>query len=389
MKSFFQFLLLISLLILNACGGSNDSVEAKKQQLRQKQKELEQLQAQIKGLEKEIGKIDPTFAKSIASAVLVTTVTVSSDKFTGYAEVQGSVKTDNNVILTAETSGIVRSLNVVEGQAVGAGQVLLAQDGEILQKNIAEVKSSLELAEITFKRQENLWNQKIGTELQYLQAKNGKENLEKRLQTLYAQAKLGIITAPFSGVVDEVFIKRGQAAMPGQQLLRLVSSSQVKVVAEVSEAYLSKIRRGEVINIAFPALDKEVEAPISLIGQTINPENRTFKIEAMLANPDNSLKPDLLAKIKLKNYEKANALIIPTHLIQRDKAGEYVFILAKDQAKTIAKKIRVKSGNTFKNRTEITEGLKADDVLIDEGFREVLEGTEVKIIEQKKAITAK
>ncbi|MCU0446478.1 MAG: efflux RND transporter periplasmic adaptor subunit [Microscillaceae bacterium] len=389
MKTNFKIIFLLVALFLTACGGSKDSVEAKKQQLRQKQKDLEQLQAEIKGLEKEIGKLDPSFAKSVSSAVLVTTAAVSSDKFTGYAEVQGSVKTDNNVILSAEASGIIRSLNVIEGQAVGAGQVLLAQDGEILQKNIAEVKSSLELAEITFKRQENLWNQKIGTELQYLQAKNAKEGLEKRLQTLYAQAKLGIVTAPFSGIVDEIFVKRGQAAMPGQQLLRLVSSSQVKVVAEVSEAYLGKVRRGDVITIAFPSLDKEVEAPVSLIGQTINPENRTFRVEAMLANPDNMLKPDLLAKIKLKNYEKSNALVVPTHLIQRDKAGEYVFVLAKDQAKTIAKKIRVKSGNTFKNRTEINEGLKVEDVLIDEGFREVLEGTEVKIIEQKKAITAK
>jgi RND family efflux transporter MFP subunit len=389
MKSLMQWTILAALLILTACGGDGNSVEAKKQALKDKLKQLELIQAEIKGLEKDIAKLDPSFAKSLNTQVLVTTVPVSADKFEGFVEVQGTVKTDNNVILTAETAGVVRGVNVVEGQAVGAGQVLITQDSEVLQKNIAEVKTSLELAELTYKRQENLWSQKIGTELQFLQAKNTKESLEKRLQTLYAQARMANVVAPFSGVVDEVFIKRGQAAMPGQQLLRLVSANQVKVVADVSETYLSKVRRGDLVKILFPSLDRKVEAPISLIGQTINPDNRTFRIEAILSNPDNMLKPDLLAKIEIKNYQNQKALVVPTHLIQRDKAGEYVYVMMKEKDKNIAKKVRIKSGKTFQNKTEVAEGLKAEHVLIDEGFREVVEGSEVKVIEGDKAITSK
>jgi RND family efflux transporter MFP subunit len=360
---------------LIACGGN--SLEQKKKLLREKKVALEKLAAEVKLLEQEISQGNQK-NKNKTEGTLVTIINLSSDNFTSYIEVQAAVKADNNAIISAETMGIIRNMNVVEGQSVVAGQVLAVQDNDVIQKTISEVKSSLELAEVVFKRQEALWQQKVGTEMQYLQAKNSKEGLEKRLQTLQSQMRSSTIIAPFSGVVEELFLKRGQNAMPGAPVLRLVSTSQVKVVADVSETYLNKVKQGDAVKVFFPSLEKEVDGTIALIGQTINPENRTFKVEIWLSNMGGLLKPDLLAKVRFKNYEKNQAIVVPTNLIQKDKIGMFVFVVHKDKAK----KVRIKTGNTYKNKTEIIEGLKGDEKIIDEGFREVTDNENVSIVEK-------
>ncbi len=375
-----KYLLILFFVILTACGGGN-SLETKKSTLKEKKIALEKLNAEIRLLEKEITDAGNS-KKEEKTGTLVTIINLSNDNFTSYVEVQGTVKADNNMILTAESMGVIRTMNVSEGQAVGAGQVIAVQDNEVIQKTSAEVKSSLDLAEVVFKKQESLWEQKVGTEMQFLQAKNNKEGLERRLQTLQAQIRSSSIIAPFSGIVEELFMKRGQNAMPGMPVLRLVSTSQVKVVADVSESYLNKVKQGDNVKVYFPSLDKETDGTISLIGQTINPENRTFKAEIWLANMNGQLKPDLLARVRLKNYEKIQATAIPTNIIQKDKAGQFVFITDEKNGKITAKKIRLKTGDTYKNRTEIKEGLQGTEKLIDDGFRDVTEGEEVKIVKQ-------
>ncbi|TAF99317.1 MAG: efflux RND transporter periplasmic adaptor subunit [Cytophagia bacterium] len=376
-----KYLSILLLILLATSCGSNNTLESRKSLLKEKKIALEKLNAEIRILEKEIDEAGNT-KKDKTTGTLVTIINLSTDNFTSYIEVQGTVKADNNMILTAESMGIIRTMNVTEGQAVGAGQVIAIQDNDVIQKTIAEIKGSLELADVVFKKQQALWEQKVGTELQFLQAKNNKEGLEKRLQTLESQMRSSSIIAPFSGIVEELFMKKGQNAMPGAPILRLVSTSQVKVLADVSESYLNKVKQGDAVKVYFPSLEKEMDGTIALIGQTINPENRTFKAEIWLANNNGQLKPDLLARVRLKNYEKTQATVIPTNIIQKDKAGLFVFVVDEKNGKTIAKKIRLKTGDTYKNRTEIKEGLQGTEKLVDEGFREVTEGEEVKIIQQ-------
>lgn len=378
----------IFLLLASACGGGGDALTQKKAELEEKKKQIAQLESEIVILEKEIQKADPSFRSDEEQIKLVSITSVDTGKFVSYVEVQGTVEADNNVILTAETNGIVRQIPAREGQFVGLGQLLVSQDSQVLMNNIAEVQKALELAEVVFQRQSKLWEMEVGTEIQYLEAKNTKERLERQLVTLRSQMNMSQITAPFSGYVDEIFIKKGQNAGPGSQLLRLVSLNQVNVVAEVSEAYLNDIKLGDQLTLAFPSIDFVKEAKVSLIGQTINPENRTFRIEMKLNNPDKRLKPDLIAKVRIKDQEAPNSVIIPTNLIQKDKTGEFVFVSQTKNKKSIAHKVRIERGQTYQNRTQILEGLQGGEKLIDQGFRDVIEGMEIKIVQAEKVEVA-
>ena len=248
MRNLFSRFLFVSILYLGSCSQGPDSstLEGKKEILQSKEKDLKALEAEINILKKEIAKEDPNFAEQMQKPVLVTTMGIAPQSFTRYVEVQGVVESDQNVNFEVpETNGVVGYIPVKEGQYVGSGQLLISQKSQIIQKSIDEVKTSLELADIVFKRQANLWEQEIGTELQYLEAKNNKERFEKQLNTLRAQMNQAQTYAPFAGVVDEIFIRKGQNAGPGSPLLRLVSSRNVQVVAYVSESYLSRINRGD------------------------------------------------------------------------------------------------------------------------------------------------
>lgn len=390
MKNLLKYVSLIVFASLVACGGGSESnLDQKKQALKEKQKEVEKLNAEIKVLEKEITQLDPNFVSQKDNAVLVSTQKLAPKNFVSYVEVQGTVESDKNVVLSAETNGIIRRVLVEEGQYVAAGQLLVAQDAMVIEMGIAEVQKSLELAEVVYKRQSKLWEQEIGTEIQYLEAKNNKERLERQLATLQAQKGQGATTAPFSGIVDEIIARQGQNAGPGTPLLRLVSAQRINVVADVSEAYLGKVKRGDVVKVLFPSLEIEQEAPVTLIGQTIDPDNRTFRIEVALNNPNNLLKPDLLAQVRIRKDEQANAVVVPTNLIQRDKIGDFIFVVGDSDKKDkkLAKKIRIQRGETYDNQTLVIKGLQGDEVLIREGFRDVVDGSSIKVV--KKEASAK
>lgn len=386
MKKLIYFLIFSLLIVVGACGGDSNTLESKKETLREKQKQLEQLAAEIRVLEKEIQGKDPNFQLTREDAILVTTLALKTQDFESFLEVQGSVESDKNIVLSSETNGIIRSMPVSEGQFVAQGQLLVSQGSEVISNQIFEVQTRLELAKTILEKRKNLWEQKIGTEIQYLEAKNNVEALERQLGTLRAQAGLSNVYAPFSGVVEEIIAKRGQNAGPGSPLLRLVSTNQVTVVAEISESYLGKVKTGNTVKIEFPALGKEIETPITRISETINPDNRTFKIEMKLNNPDRSLKPALLAKVKVQDYTQADAVVIPTNLIQKDKVGEFIFVVAQKEKRTVAKKIYITKGKTYSNQTEILKGLKGDEQLINKGFREVVDGEFIKIIEEAKEV---
>lgn len=373
------------LVLVTACGGGDkggeNGVLEVKAKLAEKRKALDKLRVDISKLEKKLEKLDPSYAKQKieAKTTLVTTLPVSKESFTRFVEVRGKVTSDKNVILNAQTQGLVTYIAAQEGQFVGAGQSLVAQENSVLASSLEEVKTQLKLANALFDRQDKLWKQKIGTEIQYLQAKNNKESLERKIKTIQTQMALSSITAPFSGVVDEIFVKKGQNVGPMNQILRLVSLDQIQVQADVSESYLGRINKGDKVKVKFPSLNIERVAAIKTIGQIINPNNRTFRVELQLANPNRTLKPDLQAVLELKDFTKKEALVIPANLIQRDKTGDFVYVLDKEDGKMMAKKVLIKTGGVFKNRAMVENGLKGDEMLIVQGFKDVASNGLVKV----------
>lgn len=363
--------------LLYACGGDDNSLEGKKKKFQAKQAEIQKIEAEIAQLKAEILKADPKFFENEERKVLITTLPVEKGNFVRFLENRGSVSSDKNVLITAKTMGTIKALYVREGQAVAQGQSILLQDADVINRNIEQVKTNLELAKVVYEKQAKLWEQKIGTELQYLQAKNSKESLERNLQSLQAQAAQSLLTAPFSGIVDEVFVRQGEMASPNAPAIRLVSLAEVKVKADIPEAYVGKLKVGDEVALEFPSIQKEQSARISSIGQVINPNNRTFKIEIKLPNTEGTIKPEMLALIKLKEYEQKDALMVPTNLIQQDISGDFVFVV--EPATNTVRKVNVKTGESYKGKTVITEGLKGDEILVDEGFRLVSDKSKVQV----------
>lgn len=339
------------------------------------------LKESIEQLEQEIASLDPEFARANRKATLITTVPVENKRFESFIEVSGSVESRKNVLVSAETQGLIEKIYVVEGEAVRRGQTLIRLDNEILMRSYEELKTNYELAETMYERQSNLWAQKIGTEMQYLEAKNRKEALENQIKTLRSQIEKTYIKAPFSGTIDELDAKLGQFAQPSVPLIRLVSLENLYIKAEVSEAYVGAIRKGDPTTVSFPSMNQEFETTISAIGQVINRDNRTFTVEVKVPDLPVMLKPNLVAVVKIKDFESEDAVVIPNNLIQKDSHGDYVYIATRNSDNLVARKVPIERGKTYKNETLVIEGLEGGEELINEGFRDVSDGVNVKIVE--------
>ncbi|MGI9543187.1 MAG: efflux RND transporter periplasmic adaptor subunit, partial [Cyclobacteriaceae bacterium] len=269
------------------------------------------------------------------------------------------------------------AVNVKEGATVKAGQTLLRLDAEILENNIAELETALDLATTVYKKQARLWDKQIGTEVQYLQAKNNKESLERRLATAQSQRNQAYVKAPFSGVVDLVNIKQGEMASMGMPLLRIVNMGEMHILADVPERYLSGVKAGDSVEVLFPSLDREIASTVTAVGQVINPLNRTFTVEVDLPANDRDYKPNMTAVLKVKDYESPEALIVPSGIIQKDNIGDYLYKVTENENTLEARKVHITLGKTYGGTTEITEGLASGDKLVNEGYREVTDGVKV------------
>lgn len=385
----YTLLSLLGLALLAFSCGAEDALSEKKSALSEKKKEMLELKAEISELEQEIASLDPEFAKANRRAALVTTRPVMEKDFEHFVEVRGEVQSDKNVTISAQSMGLINSIPVEEGRRVQKGQVLLNINADVLRNNIQEVKTQLELASTIFERQKNLWDQKIGSEVQYLEAKTRKESLERQLATLQSQLNQSVVKAPFSGTIEEIMVRQGEMATTGTPLLRLVSLQDMYVKADVSENYVGKFERGDRVEISFPSLNRTIETELVSVGQVIDPGNRTFTIEARLPVDSELLKPNLLAVLKVKDFERKEALVIPTHLIQRDGQGTYVYVVEKEQKVPQAKKKHIETGITYNNETLVVSGLNADDVLVNDGFREVVDGMNLNISENQENIASK
>lgn len=384
MKTNALLIIFATVVLLSACGDNpkKGTPEKMRAQLKKYKTEMQELKTKISDLEKQLTEADPEFARQNRKTTLVTTLPVETRTFRHFLELQGNTASDENISVSAEAAGMVESVYVDKGEKVKKGQVLIRLDSRILKKNIEEVETSLDLAKTVYERQKNLWDKNIGTEIQYLEAKNNKESLEKRLSTLKTQLSDYQVKAPFTGNVDKLMIREGEMAQPGMPLITMVGTSNMYVEVDVPEAYIGDFSKGDQVELTFPSRNTTVQSTIKSVGEVINPQNRTFTIEVNI--PDNSVKarPNMLAVVKLKDFEAENAIVIPSNLIQQDNQGDFVYVLEEKSGVNIAAKKHFNRGITYQSQTHVLSGLSGNETLIDEGFREVAEGVNVQIVEQ-------
>lgn len=378
------FVLIVCMGLLASCGQGSD-VEEKKAELAEAKKEYKSLKEKIKTLESELEAMDSSYAKQSDKSVQVATFKPVKEPFEHRIEVRGAVASRKNVLLSAETAGSIDRVHVKEGNRVRKGQVMISIDADILRNNIAELKTSLELATTTYERQQKLWDQHIGTEMQYLQAKNNKESLERKLATTQSQLAQATVRAPFDGVVDEVMAREGEMAMPGTQLVRITSPQDTYITADVSERYIGKLSEGDEVEVFFPVQDVWLKSTINSVGQVINQENRTFALEVKIPKTDFVLKPNQVAVLEVRDYFEEKAYAVPTRIIQSDTKGKYIYEIKDAEDKQVAKKLYVKTGLSYDGQTEIVEGIAGSETLVSEGFRDLSNDVEVAIAASRKA----
>lgn len=373
-----HIVILVAILGLTACGGEK-SLEEKKAALDAKKVELAKLQTEIQKMEEELMASDSSMVVKKEEGILVAVKEMQPQEFEHYFNVNGSIEAIEQASVSPEQGGQIKQVLVKDGDRVSAGQVLVKLNTSVLQKSLDEVNSGIELAQTVYERQSKLWDQKIGSEIQFLQAKNNLESLQKKKETLIAQMGMSTITAPFSGIVDKVNQKVGELAAPGMPVLTMVNMSKMKVKADVSENYVKAVRPNAMVEVDFPSFGYSTKAPISTVGNIINPANRSFAVEVMVPNTEGILKPNGVATLRIKDFEAEKALVVPAITIGKDAKGDFVFVVKEEEGKKKAQKTYVTTGRTSEGKTMITEGLNAGDRVVVKGFNEVANGDVVTV----------
>ncbi len=342
-------------------------------------KNLVSIKAKRAELQTQLTKLDDAIALldiKKSEEALVSVSVVKDTVFSHYLEVQGNVNTKENLIIYPQFSGILNTVNVLAGQKVSKGQLLGTIDDGGLSQQLAQMETQMALAKTTFERQKRLWDQKIGSEIQYLQAQTNMISQQKAVSQMKAQLAKTRIIAPFSGVIDELITEKGQVVGPGQGLMRIVNLNNMFVSTAVPESYIGKLKVGTVVNVYLASLGKTYVGKIRQVANNINPNNRSFGIEVSVPNAENLLRPNQVAKLKIIDYTNSNAVVVPSNVIQVDGNGDqFVFEATSIKDKTgIAKKVIVKVGKTSENFTEILGGLEPKTVVVSDGVNTVSEG---------------
>ncbi len=381
-----SILFLITLITLASCGGDNKSVDAvidskDMAAVKAKRAELNKQQRELKAdIDKLNAYIDENEKKE--RPALITAEVIKDTLFKHYVEVQGNVETDQNVVLNAEYSGVLTNVYVKEGQRVSKGQRLAKIDDGGMSSQVAQQEAQLALAKTTFERQERLWEQKIGSEIQYLQAKTNYEAAKNATQQMRSQLGKTVVTAPFSGVVDEIISDPGQVVVPGQTpIIRLVNLSDMYVKASIPETYLKNIKKGTQVKVNLASINEEFTGTVRQVSNYINPNNRSFDIQVEIPNKDGLVKPNLIATVKVNDYSAEGAITVPENVLQENAAGEtiaYIYQPMNDSV-GIAKRVLLETGLSYQNHTEVKSGLKKGDTIIKEGAKTLRDGQKVTI----------
>lgn len=384
--------LLVITILLVSCGEqkkasvqdlvSNGTIKELRARKAEITEQLANTNVDLKSINDAISKLD-----SVKKLPLITTITSKEEVFKHYLEVQGNVKTKQNILVYPEIPGILEHVYVQEGQRVSKGQVLAKiADGGLMQQ-VAQAKASANLAKTTYERQNRLWNQKIGSEIQYLQAKTAYETQKNIFAQMKKQLAKSNVVAPFSGVIDDVLKEAGAVVAPGQgsELFRIVNLENMYIEAEIPESHIVNVTKGKTVEIYFPVLEKTIQARIRQVGNFINPANRAFKIEIGVPNSSGDIKPNLTARLKINDYTSKKAILIPQSIISENAKGQQYVYLASDKQDNkyaIAKKTIISTGKTQGDFIEVLETIASGTEIISEGARSVNDGQKVEIKNQ-------
>ena len=382
--------LLVITIVLISCGekkttsieeivsnGTLKELTAKKKEIATK---LEAINKDLEAINNAISSKD-----TVKKLPLITTFTAKSKVFNHFLEVQGNVKTKQNILIYPEMPGILKSVFVKEGQRVSKGQLLAKIDDGGLSNQVAQLEATTQLAKTTFERQKRLWEQKIGSEIRFLQTKTNYESQKNSLQQLKSQLSKSAIRAPFSGTIDDVMKEPGTVVAPGQgsEVFRIVNLNNMYVEAEVPERYIASITKNKAVKVNFPVLGTNSDSKIRQVGSFINPSNRSFKIEVPVSNKSGNIKPNLTAKLQINDYTDTDAILIPQSIISENASGDqYIYIIKNKNSnnEATAERLIIKTGKTQGNFIEVLENLSAGTEIIQEGARSVNNGQTVKVI---------
>ncbi|MBT8178512.1 MAG: efflux RND transporter periplasmic adaptor subunit [Eudoraea sp.] len=358
--------------------GDLDAIKSKRQEMSEQQKAIN---AEIKLLDSAINALD--LNKKVP---LVTTIEAKTQNFNHYLELQGDVMTKQNVLIYPEMAGTLIKVLVKEGQNVRKGQLLAKIDDGGMGSQLEQLRTQAELAKTTFERQKRLWDQKIGSEIQYLQAKTNFEATQNAVEQAQSQLEKSRITAPFSGIIDDVIQDEGTVVAPGTgvAVFRIVNLSEMYISVDVPESYLEGVTKGKEVKVYFPVLGDSVTTKVRQTGNFINPANRSFSIEIPVPNQTGNIKPNLTARVQINDYSNAAAILIPQSVISENAEGEqYVYLASDNTENNLAKAIKkvVITGKTQGDYVEILSGIDSGDQVIKEGARSVREGQQIKIIQ--------
>ena len=357
------------IVLLTACGGQKNDKSARLTELK---KQREQISEEISKLEKELGPADSIQLTHVKVDLLAPKL------FEHYIEVQGRIDGNENIgVSPRNQGGVVTKILVKEGDQVKEGQVLAELDAVVLKQQLTDLKNKLSFVTDIYNRQKSLWDQKIGSEVQYLKAKNDMESVQYSIATLEDQIRMSVITAPINGTIEDIPIKVGQMASSASPTpaFRIVNFTKAKALADVGEAYTSKVKTGDQVKIFMPDINEELTERVTFASKFINPTNRTFLVEVALPDPKFSLRANMIAVLRINDYSNPAALSVPQNYIQKSPdEGSFVFVGVEENGKKIARKKIITPGVTYNGLTEITAGLTVGDMIITAGYKDLYNG---------------
>ena len=372
-----KYTLLLLILILSSC--DSNTLDSKKDRLDKLNNSLLDIELEIKNLEEEIKLLDSGFNKK--NYVYISTISPDVNKFFHKVQLRGTVFSRSNVLLNPEMIGRLKRIYVKEGDSVIKGQILAEINSDVLNNSILEIETNLELFKVIYERQKNLWENNIGSEIEYLKSKSNYDVFLKRFETNKIQLLKYKIVSPFSGMIDKVFLNEGEMSSPASPIFRIFSGKDSYLNLDASEAYIGKFNINDNVDIVIPNSDTKVESKILSIGQVIDVQNRSFSIEINIPESLQELvKPNQVMVVEMVDYSNLNAILIPSNVIYSDDMGEYVFGTKEFDGTIIAKKISVIVGKSYNYKSEIVKGLDGSEIIIDKGSTEVIEGAYVQII---------
>ncbi len=377
MKSLLNFPTVSAFILLALLASCSSKPESKTTQLETLKKEQVELAKKIEALEKEVAIENPEAVTKVKMKEINVTA-LAPRSFDHFVQTQGTIVSIDNIQMSAKSAGVVTHVYAREGEAISQGQILAQVDNSLIIRGIDELKANLELANTVYNRQKNLWDKKIGTEIQYLQAKNNKESLERRLATLQEQIEMTKIKAPITGTVETVNIKVGENVAPGVPTFRVINTSDLKASAKMSESYITTIEQGDKANVSFPDMDKSIDARVTFVGRNIDALTRTFPIEVKL--PSSSyLRPNMTAVIRVIFHNDPAALCVPVNVVQSINGEKVVYIAENDGKNLVARRKVVEVVGVFGNFAQIKSGLKTGDKVITVGYQGLNDGELIKI----------